>query len=353
MINYKKSLSALAFVLCGSFLLVGEARADQNWPAPVIVSPTVSTVTAKPKPIMIGLAKSGSVVHIYIDGVYNGKTERLFHVSGTANFAYMPFLNLNRGYHSFWAVAEDAAGNKSAKASDSFTIELPMPAPTLIAPRNEAKFVNGQNLLLGLAKNDSQIKVFVDKKLYGQFKVRNHISGTANFYFKPQGLTRGAHIVYTTATDARGKESQWSGIRRFAVIEPRISSIVSTVADENVKTGTRTAAPAKQPTAAPKKTEPPKEPTAVEPEKSAENKPEPAEVATSASIDKTDNEPQTGTVNEQNGSQNNISFNLIIFIAFLGGIITWIIWINRELIREKKDGKKDAEPETTDEKDIK
>ena len=74
--------------------------------------------------------------------------------------------------------------------------------------------------VIGLAKNDSSIRVYVDHNLDGQFKVENHQSGTANFAYQPSSpLTEGAHLLYTEALDNRGKVSSWSNITYFAIQE--------------------------------------------------------------------------------------------------------------------------------------
>ena len=52
-------------------------------PAPTMVAPNESTVTAKVKPVITGLTRSHTMVHVYIDGVYNGRTEFVQHGSIT------------------------------------------------------------------------------------------------------------------------------------------------------------------------------------------------------------------------------------------------------------------------------
>ena len=59
-------------------------------PSPTIIGPNLESVIGTPKPLILGLTKSKTLVHIYIDGVYNGKTPILEDKSGTANFAYRP-----------------------------------------------------------------------------------------------------------------------------------------------------------------------------------------------------------------------------------------------------------------------
>ena len=189
--------------------------------APTLIKPNEQTVTAKVKPLIKGLTVNNTFVHVYIDGVYNGKTDLLSHQSGTANFAYQPFLNLEVGEHNAWAVAEDSSGRKSKPSSRlNFRIEEPMPAPAMFSPVVNSQTIYNQPFIVGLAKNDSSIRVYIDHSLDGQFKVENHQSGTANFaYQPPEPLTKGTHLLYTEATDSRGKVSSWSNLVYFTVQE--------------------------------------------------------------------------------------------------------------------------------------
>jgi hypothetical protein len=45
----------------------------------------------------------------------------------------------------------------------------------------------------------------------------------------------------------------------------------------------------------------------------------------------------TGLVTEKQESLGEIKFNLLIFIIFLMAVISWIIWVNRELVKEKQE----------------
>ncbi|MBU4455490.1 hypothetical protein KJ586_03195, partial [Patescibacteria group bacterium] len=118
MAKYAKALIYL-FIFFIGLLFAGcrEVQADgvsaPAMPAPTMIEPDENTVTGKLKPLIKGLTINGTFVRVYIDGVYNGKTDILTHDSGTANFAYQPFLNLSEGRHAAWAVAEDEASGKS------------------------------------------------------------------------------------------------------------------------------------------------------------------------------------------------------------------------------------------------
>lgn len=217
-------------IVGGAFVIVGiffaqEVKADYL-PAPILLSPNEKTIIGEPKPKIIGLAKSGTEVLVYIDNVYNGKTEFLFHESGTADFAYTPFLNLAVGWHKLEIFTRDESGKRSMGVFSNFYVEPYYPAPTLFQPVVNASTTPDKPFIVGLAKNDSKIQVFIDQVFFGEFEVENHPSDTANFAEQPfVALTNGSHLVYTVAIDKRGKTSKWSNLVSFTVRAPQISAI--------------------------------------------------------------------------------------------------------------------------------
>lgn len=287
---------ALSFVIAMNGAQADTGTTTSEVKAPILISPNEKTVTAKVKPLITGLVKSGYTVHFYIDGVYNGKLENLTHRSGTANFAYKPFLNLSVGSHMVMAVATDAQGNRSILSNVlNFKIEHPMPAPTMKKPVVNSKSTKAQPFIVGLAKNDSIIRVFIDKKLVAEFKVKNDKSGTANFAFKPsKPLSRGTHLIFTTAVDSRGKESSWSNLVWHKVPAPAIVLGI----EEKKESATSTA---------------------------------------TSSAESNNQASSSTSLLDKIKSNGKITLNLVIFIAFLVGIVLWIIWVNRELVKEKKD----------------
>lgn len=314
MAKFKQIFIGLIFLLSFLFVFDKAEAAETNayiLKAPILIAPNSETVTAKVKPLITGLVKSDYDVLIYIDGVYNGKLANLTHKSGTANFAYKPFLNLSVGNHEAWAMAVDKNGNKSRVSNIlRFKIELPMPAPTMYKPVVNAQSTKNKPFIVGLAKNNSIIKVFVDHKVVGEFKVENHQSGTANFAFKPQlDLTRGTHLIYTTATDLRGKESSWSNLIWFKVTKP---AIILGVKEEKAKETENTISD-----------------NIIPPIKNTD-----ASTTTS------------GLIDESKQNQNKISSNLVVFILFLLGIIVWIFWVNKELVKERKESQIQIAPQT-------
>lgn len=348
-----KSLLIVSLILFFSVIFSKEALAVDSLSAPTLIAPNETTITAKVKPFITGLTESGTFVEIFIDGVYNGKTEILNHESGTANFAYKPFLNLSRGRHEVYAIALDNDHRVSQRSEIlSFNIELPMPAPTMLKPVVNKQTALSQPYIVGLAKNDSKIKVYIDKKYNGEFQVKNHASGTANFAYKPaKPLARGNHLVYAVATDKLGKQSEWSNIVYFSTMSAAIaqsaqeekSDTVASIEEPKEAAGAKAEAPVISDSSGVIEEKVDK-PEAVQP------KPEDAIKKLSqqdeASLDKIKNlvgdntaektKAGQGMINEGKSNQGKLKLSLVLFILFLVGVVAWLLWVNRELVKERR-----------------
>jgi len=311
-------------------------------PAPTLVSPASGKIMGEPNPYITGLVNNWSFTHIYIDGVYNGRTEILSHESGTANFAYKPFLDLGVGPHKVWAVAEDDSGRKSGVSNIlEFKVEKPMPAPTLFYPVVNSDTKYNQPFIVGLAKNNSVIKVFIDNKLTGQFEVVNYPSGTADFAFKLEVLARGNHSVYTTAIDSRGKESEQSNIVYFSVRQPVIAQgareerggLIGKIEEPISESGQ-------------------KSPLVIFPSGDIEKGESISREAAIGAEGRIMEEEKSafGLVDESEQAQGKLGINLIIFIIFVLGVIGWIFWVNRELAREQRESEESPENQILPEK---
>ncbi|MFH0892171.1 MAG: hypothetical protein V1867_05315 [Candidatus Falkowbacteria bacterium] len=310
-----------------SLFLINPVEAADNSagavpPAPTLIGPDEYKKIGRAKPKITGLTKSGTAVYIYIDGIYNGQTGILKDDSGTADFAYDPFLNLSVGEHTVWAVAKDSRGSKSQISKTlRFSIELPFPAPTLFKPVVNSSTNFEKPYIIGLAKNDSRVKIFIDKKFFGEFDVKNHNSGTTDFAYLPfLPLTEGRHMAYSVATDKSGKESAWSNIVYFTVGRPKESSGPMVAAAEfEFPDDTENTNPGKVSEAAASE--------------------EIAEIEALINRD-AENTDSTGAINEKEESQGKLNLNAIIFIVFLLAVISWIFWVNRELIKERREAVK-------------
>lgn len=312
-------------------------------PAPTLIAPDQTAITSKTKPIISGLTKSGGFVKIFIDGVYNGKTEILRDESGTADFAYKPFLNLSRGRHEVYAIAEDESG-KTSEISEilRFNIELPMPAPVMLKPVVNKNSSSSKPFIVGLAKNDSKIKIFIDKIYNGEFEAQNHLSGTANFAYKPfHALQRGNHSVCAVAVDKRGKQSDCSNTVYFSVKNSAIAQSAKEEKSDSVAKIEDSEKIIKPNIESPVISE-----SSGIIEKKSESDANKLIARDQAGIEKiknlindnTEKKDKTakGVVDESKSSQGELKLSLIIFIIFFVGIIAWLLWINRELVKERR-----------------
>lgn len=340
-------------------------------PAPTLIAPNEKTATADLKPLITGLTRDNSLVKIFIDGAYDGETSLLEDESGTANFAYRPVLDLTRGFHKIYALAQNNAGQTSPKSEVlNFKIELPFPAPTIFQPVVNRQTSLSRPFMVGLAKNDSKIKIYIDKKYHGELTVKNHPSGTANFAFKPVvALARGAHSVYAVAVDKRGKKSGWSNLVNFST---KNSAIAQSAQEERKGVVVKTKEPPKpveiksEPAVISKSSGAVLERTGVKPAVEAqgpavaEEKPASAEAGLEdkekaikqelkdkekAALEKVksligagaaETKSDRGMINEGKQNQGRLKLSVIIFILFLVGVVAWLLWVNRELVKERR-----------------
>lgn len=303
-------------------------------PAPTLIAPSGDLILGDSRPLIIGLAKNDTSVKIFIDDVFNGQTAILSHDSGTANFAYRPPVNLALGWHKIYLIAEDREGKTSpATLVLNFKIELPFPAPTMLRPVVNSSTVGARPFIVGLAKNDSKIKIYLDGKLEAEFAVINHLSGTANFAYKPaKALNRGGHSVYALAIDQRGKASKKSNTVNFPI---RISAIAQSAeeksgqAEANIE-GSATVEPAK-----PGAGVIPEASGGVEKEPKTGSVMEGAKGLIAKGAKRAAN--GWGIINENEQNQSGLKLDLILFILFLVSVIAWLLWVNRELVKERRE----------------
>lgn len=305
-------------------------------PSPTLIAPDNNTITGKIKPAVTGLTTSDSFVHIYIDGVYNGKTKNLSHKSNVANFAYKPFLNLSVGEHTAWAIAEDESGRKSQVSNIlKFKIEEPTPAPILYIPVVNDQTAYNRPFVVGLAKNNLLVKIYVDRQFNGEFKVKNNETGVANFSYKPfLPLTTGAHLLYTEAINERGKVSIWSNIIYFNIVRPVQPAITAEAVEETKEVKKIEVLSEVLEIEEIQPTEEKIQPIKGEDEDTDDDKIKDIEKFLQQEENKTTE--KTGLINESKERQSKLQLNLIIFILFLIAVIAWILWVNRELIKEQR-----------------
>lgn len=107
-------------------------RFELPYPAPTLLASKLKTKVADPQVLVQGVAKAGSTVKVYIDGVYNGELEAKapanFQASATGElatigFSYQPYLELQPGKHTVYTIATDSRGKRS-KISNKLTFNI-------------------------------------------------------------------------------------------------------------------------------------------------------------------------------------------------------------------------------------
>lgn len=230
MSRYFKVMLTPIICLFGIFFILLQVQA-QSISAPTIIAPQSGSVINKAKPIVAGLTLSGTFVQVYIDGTYNGKTDIVEHDSGIASFTYEPFLDLRKGNHVIWLIAENETGLKSRPTNPvRFTIKLP-------------------DISEGVQEKEDE-KVAEIKPAEDQEEPAAIIS--------PEEGT----------------------IEEGGTIDEEIQKLIAKGIEEE--------------------------------------------------------EGVTGFINEGRERLGKLNLNLVIFIIFLLGIIVWIFWVNRELIKERQ-----------------
>lgn len=224
--SLSKIISLSAAILLTSYLLVPQGLIAATPPIPSIptlIWPQSSVHSITGAPIIKGLTQNDTEVEVYIDSQLNGMAKVKNGKQETASFAYSPFLTLKPGNHAVAVRAIDNTGQKS-KLSEAvpFLVEKPYPAPSLFQPVVNSKTVSTKPFIVGVAANNSVVKVFIDGKLDGQFKVTNSESGTASFAYQPflELDPTKDHLVYATAVGFTGKESAYSNVIGFKVEAP-------------------------------------------------------------------------------------------------------------------------------------
>lgn len=363
---------------------IAPKKISQTLPAPTLIQPNEKTITAKVMPIISGLSVNNTKVNIYVDGILNGGTAKLSHTSGTANFAYKPFLNLSIGQHSIWAVAIDEKGMMSKPSNVlTFKIEEQLPAPII----KDIKPVDSRFQISALVKSGLKIRVFVDHKLEKEIEAKKDESGTANFTFTTnKNYSKGQHFIYLSAVDLRGKESKWSNIvykninllpginkevlkEKIEVLAVDNSDfekikellVLARLFNENKKT-LITQKDIDSVNDVLKRKDELKltndEVVSLEKlisESSLKNSLD-KDQAVNTGIEEILNQDgskkseDTGIINESKENQGKLRLNLIIFILFLVAVVAWIFWVNRELIKERREQNKESDDKESDEK---
>ncbi|MDP3965038.1 MAG: LysM peptidoglycan-binding domain-containing protein [bacterium] len=178
-------------------------------PTPTVIQPEANQLVLDRQPLITGLAKSGNVIKVFIDGIYDGYAIASSDSTGTGNFSYTPFLKLSIGWHTLQVEAWSDNHRSAKSPTRSFEIPTPFVAPTV----TKQTFSDGDNpelFLQGVARNNSRIKIFVDGIEFDEIIVSENTSGTSGFSIDVAAkgtLSDGDHAVTLIAYNDQGRAS--------------------------------------------------------------------------------------------------------------------------------------------------
>jgi len=204
------SFIVCVFVLFFGLLSFGSDRvqaAAYNVPAPTILGAELQT-SQPTKPLVKGLTFNNTIVEVYIDGQFVGEAVVANDSSGVASFAFVGQDSLSYGQHEVYTIArsEDRAESSIKSESFIFTVSYPTPAPILLEPVVDEV---GKIAIVGLAKNDLEVEIYIEGVLQVRFMPPAAKSGTTNFWYKPN-LPAGEYTVVARTIDNTGKVSSFS-----------------------------------------------------------------------------------------------------------------------------------------------
>lgn len=170
-------------------------------------------ILTKPFSYIQGVAHNNSTIKVYIDGVRVDTFELGSHATGAVGFKQALNTPLTTGRHAIYLIAVDPSGRESLPTQTKIVTIVDLPAPTLLTPASDARTYKENQQITGVAVNGSLVKIYVNGKLDGELKVKDHASGVAYFVYQlKQKLNRGAEQVITaTGQDINGRVSQLSG----------------------------------------------------------------------------------------------------------------------------------------------
>lgn len=201
--------------------------------APTIISPQADALTAQSSLWLRGVVVNDAKVAIYLDGVKAGYATVRNAENGTASWAFQ-LLGLKDGQHQIYSQAEKSGKTSANSAKIAFEVNKPYPAPVILEPVVNEETAWDRPWIVGLAVNGSTIRVYLDGKLDGEFKVADDVSGTANFRYLPSdSLAKGAHNVSAVAIGRTGKISDSSGLVSFEVEAPVVLASTQIVVPED------------------------------------------------------------------------------------------------------------------------
>lgn len=239
-----RTLSMVMSICVVVFFSVSASNAAELPDAPTIIAPISRGMVDKQFPVITGLAPAGTRVAVYIDDTFNGYASTVSEANGVQSFSYLPFLALEHGMHTVMARAEelDREVHRNKSAVHKFTVELPLPTPTVIGKVVDERVTASQPWIVGLAPSTAVVELCIDGVFNGTATATEDESGVGSFAYQPYlPLTNGSYAVTAVAVQERIDGS----IRKSATSESMNVRIAAVAAQaEEVEASTVVAAAA-------------------------------------------------------------------------------------------------------------
>lgn len=283
---------------------------------PIILSTSEIMESSSSQIVVNGLVEPGLEVAIYVNGKYNGLANISQINNNYSKFSFLssPFspngsievTAISRGTNSS-SVSAPASANvqniiESAAINPPIKEEITIPQKTVSAPETltppnlTPQSENSCNSFInisGFTKTQTSVSVYIDDQLFTTFTPPSGNSELTLFSYSPAiTLSRGKHTSFAIAHEKNGLSSKKSNSIQFCISSPQIITATS-----SPETNTSIVATSSSNTT--------------------------TKVASSSVFQKTN---KSAPVNTNKGY-----LNIIIFIAFLIGLLVWMIFVNREL----------------------
>jgi hypothetical protein len=341
--NKKKEIITFAFLVFSIFWFLPSGAQAQ-----AIAVPTISSITATDNQTTTikGTTAVNTDVMLFLDNKFVGTvaTDLTSDSSTSIEFNYSLKNDLADGQHILSAIAHDSQTQTISDHSRPFifivsekkeisigtqieneiNVNLPS-APVLQDPPMVNN--NGQLVITGWARNNYKINIFLDEKQLASFPVDNSETGTANFtYIVRQPLGNSGHLIFTTATDSSGMNSIRSNYLYFLNGGVKANELLLNGEQNNKANLTKNS------------------------DKNITGNKADQDLSDILGQKQAADKDKSGMVDESKEMQGKLKWNLIIFILFLIAVVAWIFWVNRELIKEKREQNKKPEEKNNQDK---
>lgn len=303
------------------FLTTPLLNLSANSPRIPVISDLNPGIKNFEEPFVSGFSDLGTNILVYINGNYSGDA-KIVTANNINNFYFYLSSLPPEGVNNIFLIARDMNGVLSPPTKQiDFLITHRLETPKVLNIENHPTFkINGQSL------NENFIDFYLDNNLHKTIYIERN--GKNTFYFKPEAISDGNHSIYFMARDAVGRKSPASTVTSFTYKKTTQSQPSDTQINK----------PEKQPSSKQEKNTsiPQISDKAEEEDVLVEGIDNIKEDELIIDLDellkdqKNEDGTSTGSFTEDGEKQNNLNWNLIVFLLFLVAIIMWIIWVNKE-----------------------